>query len=55
VDVLPVSATARRRVLLAAAAYNRWDPADHRLAVGWTSVHPQFTALLADPRDRVHD
>jgi len=54
-EVLPVDGAARHRVLLAADAYDRWDPTGHRLAVGWTSVHPQFVALLADPRDRVHD
>ena len=53
-EVLPVDGSARRRVLQAADAYDRWDPADHRLAIGWTSVRSQFTALLADPRDRVH-
>jgi LmbE family N-acetylglucosaminyl deacetylase len=53
-DVLPVDPSARRRVLRAARAYDRWDPPVHRLAVGWTSVRPQFAALLADPRDRVH-
>lgn len=53
-DVLPVNAGARRRVLLAASAYDRWDPVHRRLAVGSTSVHQQFTALLTDQRDRVH-
>jgi len=53
-EVMPASAAVRRRVLLAADAYGRWAPAEGRLAVGWTSVHQQFVALLADPRDRVH-
>jgi LmbE family N-acetylglucosaminyl deacetylase len=53
-QVLPGSAEVRRRLLAAAAAYDRWDPAESRYAVGWTSVHPQFVALLADPHDRVH-
>jgi LmbE family N-acetylglucosaminyl deacetylase len=52
--VLPLNATVRRRVELAGRAYDVWDPADQRLAIGWTSVHQQFVALLADPRDRIH-
>ncbi|HEY6797456.1 MAG TPA: PIG-L family deacetylase, partial [Kineosporiaceae bacterium] len=52
--VLPLNAAVRHQVTAAANAYGLWNPADHRLAVGWTSVHQQFVDLLADPRDRVH-
>jgi LmbE family N-acetylglucosaminyl deacetylase len=52
--VHPTSAEARRRVIAAAAAYGLWDPQHQRYAVGWTSVHSQFVALLGDLRDRIH-
>jgi len=52
--VLPASAVVRERVLAAAADYDLWDPAEQRYAVGRTSVPPQFEALAADPRDRIH-
>jgi LmbE family N-acetylglucosaminyl deacetylase len=53
-QVTPTSPEVRRRLLAAAGAYDLWNPAETRYAVGWTSVHPQFVALVADPRDRVH-
>jgi LmbE family N-acetylglucosaminyl deacetylase len=53
-DVLPSSASVRQHVAAAAAAYEVWDPAHQRYAVGWNSVHGQFTSLLADPRTRLH-
>jgi hypothetical protein len=53
-DVLPTSPAVRRKVVAAAAAYTLWDPARQRYAVGWFSVHAQFTELIADPRTRLH-
>ncbi|MDQ1286783.1 MAG: hypothetical protein QG622_348 [Actinomycetota bacterium] len=53
-DVRATSATARRRVLAAAASYQVWNPARKRYSVGWLSVRHQFTSLIADPRSRVH-
>jgi LmbE family N-acetylglucosaminyl deacetylase len=54
VDVLATTAADRRRLDGAVAAYELWDPAHQRYAVGWNSVHGQFTSLLADPRTRLH-
>jgi LmbE family N-acetylglucosaminyl deacetylase len=53
-QVMPVSAEVRRRLLAAGDAYSVWNPAQTRLAVGWTSVRHQFAALAVDPQDRVH-
>ena len=53
-EVLPDTLEVRDRVLAAAREYGVWDPAAGRYAVGYTSVDHQFTALLADPRSRVH-
>jgi LmbE family N-acetylglucosaminyl deacetylase len=48
------SAKARSRVRSAAAAYGVWAPGRGRYRIGYTSVQPQFRALVADPRCLVH-
>lgn len=44
----------RPRVEAAAQAYGTWAPVRHEYAIGFTSVKPQFQALMLDPRNLVH-